>query len=43
MVSSSIDGLDFKLFHEQVGQNGADGGTHCCSMNLFKYLPWKRK
>ena len=23
-----IDGLDFQLFHEQLGHNGTDGRTH---------------
>ena len=31
-------GLDFKLFHEQVGNEGADGGTHHSTMDLFVIL-----
>ena len=34
----SAKGLDLKLFHEQVGDEGADGGTHGCTMNLFIIL-----
>ena len=26
-----LEGFDFKLFHEQVGYEGADGGTHGCA------------
>ena len=37
-VGGSADGLDFKLFHKQAGNNGADGGTHGCSMYLLKIL-----
>ena len=31
-------GLDFKLFHEQVGNKWADGRIHGHTMNLFKIL-----
>ena len=34
----SAKGLDLKLFHEQVGNEGDDGGTHGCTMNLFVIL-----
>ena len=27
--------LDFKLFHKQVGNEGADGRTHDSTMDLF--------
>ena len=30
--------LDLKLFHEQVADEGDDGGTHGCTMNLFIIL-----
>ena len=31
-------GLDFELFHKQVGNEGADGGTHGSTMELFIIL-----
>ena len=31
-------GLDFELFHEQVGNEGANGGTHGSTMDLFAIL-----
>ena len=37
-IGSSADGLGFKLFHEQVGYYWTNGGTHGCTMNLFKIL-----
>ena len=37
-VWGSSKGLDLKLFHEQIGNEGADGGTHGCTMNLFIIL-----
>ena len=36
-------GLDFKLFHKQVGNKGANGGTHGSTMDLFVILTWKKK
>ena len=33
-----LEGFSFKLFHEQVGYEGADGGTHGCTMDLFIVL-----
>ena len=33
-----LEGFDFKLFHEQVGYEGANGGTHGCTMYLFIIL-----
>ena len=33
---ANAGGLGFKLFHEQVGNEGADGGTNGCTMDLFK-------
>ena len=35
---SSVKGIDFKLLHEQVDNEGADGGTHGCTMDLFIVL-----
>ena len=37
-VGGSAKGFDFKLLHEKVGNEGADGGTHGCTMNLFIVL-----
>ena len=34
----SAKGLDLKLFHEQVGNEEANRGTHGCTMNLFIIL-----
>ena len=31
-------GLNFKLFHEDVGYEGADGGSHSCTLYLFIIL-----
>ena len=31
----SVDGIYFKVLHEEVGHNGADGRPHGCSLNLF--------
>ena len=38
MVGGSADFLGFKLFCEQVSYNGADRGTHGCTMDLFIIL-----
>ena len=32
------EGFDFKLFYEDVGYEGADGGTHSCTLDLFLIL-----
>ena len=37
-VGGSAKGFDLKLFHEQVGNEGADGGTHGCTMYLLIIL-----
>ena len=37
-MGGCVDGLDFKLFHEQVGNNGADGRSHGCLIHLFIIL-----
>ena len=34
----SADGLNFKLFHEQVVNERANGGFHTSAMDLFKIL-----
>ena len=31
-------GFDFKLCHEDVGYEGADGGSHSCTLDLFIIL-----
>ena len=36
-------GLDFKLFYEQVGNEGAKGGTHGSTMDLFIILTLEEK
>ena len=33
-----VKGLDFKFLHEQVGNEGTDGGTHGCIMYMFMIL-----
>ena len=35
---SRSDGLDLKLFHEQVSNEGANRGTNGFTMDLFKML-----
>ena len=42
-IGCVADGFGFKLFHEQVGNEGANGGTHGCTMDLLKILTLKRK
>ena len=42
-VGGGADGLSFNLFHEQGGNQVADGVTIGCTMDLFKYFPWRRK
>ena len=37
-IGGSADGLRFKLFHVQIGNEGANGGTHGCAMDLLKIL-----
>ena len=32
------DDLNFELFHEQVCNNGANGGTYGCTIDLFEIL-----
>ena len=34
----SAKGFYLKLFHEQAGNEGANGGTHGCTMYLFLIL-----
>ena len=33
-----LEGFDFKLFHEDVSYEGADGGSHSCTLYLFIIL-----
>ena len=37
-VGGGLEGFDFKLFHEDVGYEGADGGSHSCSLCLLVIL-----
>ena len=37
-IGGSFKDFDLKLFHKQVGYEGADGGTHNCTMHLFIIL-----
>ena len=37
-VGKGLEGFDFKLFHEDVGYKGADGGSHSCTLYLFIIL-----
>ena len=37
-VEGRLEGFGFKLFHEQVCYEGADGGTQGCTINLFIVL-----
>ena len=33
-----LEGFNFKLFHEDVGYERADGGSHSCSLYLLIIL-----
>ena len=37
-VGTGLDGFNFKLFHEDVYYEGADGGSHSCTLYLFIIL-----
>ena len=37
-VGAVLKGFDFKLFHEDVGYEGADGGSHSCTLCLLIIL-----
>ena len=37
-MEARLEGFGFKLFHEQVGYEGAYGGTHGCTINLLIIL-----
>ena len=37
-MGDGIKGFDFKLFHEDVCYEGADGGPHSCTLDLFIIL-----
>ena len=34
-VGEGLEGFNFKLFHEDVGYERADGGSHSCSLCLL--------
>ena len=38
-VGEGGEGFYFKLFHEDVSYEGANGGTHGCTLDLFIILP----
>ena len=37
-VGAGLKGFDFKLLHEDVGYEGADGGSHSCTLCLLIIL-----
>ena len=37
-LGEGLEGFDFKLFHEDVGYEGADGGSHSYSLCLLVIL-----
>ena len=37
-MEGRLEGFGFKLFYKQVGYEGADWGTHGCTMDLFIVL-----
>ena len=37
-VGEGLEGFDFKLFHEDVGYEWADGGFHSCTSDLLIIL-----
>ena len=37
-VREGVEGLDFKLFYEDVCYEGADGGSHSCTLYLLIIL-----
>ena len=37
-VGEGLEGFDFKLFHEDVGYERADGGSDSCSLCLLVIL-----
>ena len=37
-MGKGLEGFDFKLFHEDVGYERADGGSHSCTLYLFIIL-----
>ena len=37
-VGEGLEGFDFKLIHEDVSYEGADGGSHSCTLYLFIIL-----
>ena len=37
-AGKGLEGFDFKLFHEDVSYERADGGSHSCTLDLFIIL-----
>ena len=37
-VGGGLEGFNFKLFHEDVCYERADGGSHSCTLDLFIIL-----
>ena len=37
-VGACAKGINLKLFHENFGYEGADGGPHSCTLDLFIIL-----
>ena len=37
-MGKGLEGFDFKLFHKDVSYEGADGGSHSCTLYLFIIL-----
>ena len=42
-VGEGLEGFDFKLFHEDVGYERAEGGSHSCTLDLFIILTLKEE
>ena len=37
-MGEGLEGFDFKLFHKDVSNERADGGSHSCTLYLFIIL-----
>ena len=37
-MGDGTEGFDFKLFHKDIGYEGANGGPHGCTLDLFIIL-----
>ena len=37
-MGEGLEGFNFKLFHKDVSYEGADGGSHSCTLYLFIIL-----